>query len=335
MALSPPLLPGPLRVAGERLASPLVFAPMSGISNLPARLLAHEAGAGLVFTETVSARALVEGRPGARRKIHSDPQEGRLAVQLFGAEASYLAEAARRLGDAGYDWVDLNLGCPVKKFQRAGAGAALLREPAGLTGIFRALRAAVPGTFSIKVRLGWDAAHVVAPEVARIAVAEGVDMITVHGRTRAQQYRGRVDRGAIADVVAAVPGTPVLANGDLRSPADVFSMLAATGAAGVMIGRAAVGNPWIFARTLESAAGRGAPPPSPGARLSTLERHVEWLARVIQEPEARTAQLRRYVAAYSKGLPGSGRFRERAQQENDPERIVSLARDFLREREAA
>lgn len=326
---------GLLQVREECLASPLVFAPMSGVSNLPARLLAHEAGAGAVFTETVSARALVEGRPGALRKLHSHPLEGRLAVQLFGAERHFLGEAAARLSASGIDWVDLNLGCPVKKFQRAGAGATLLREPRKIAPLLAAIRSASPGVFSIKIRLGWDASQRVGPEVARIAAAEGVDLVSVHGRTRAQQYRGSVDRDAIAEVVDAVPALPVLANGDIRTPDDVFSMLRDTGAAGVMIGRAAVGNPWIFARTRAAAAGTPDAPPSRHARLETLERHVEWIARSVEDPAARTAQVRRYVAAYSKGLAGSGRFREHALSEEDPDRIVSLARDFLRPSEAA
>ncbi|MGI9431274.1 MAG: tRNA-dihydrouridine synthase, partial [Myxococcota bacterium] len=176
---------------------------------------------------------------------------------------------------------------------------------------------------------------IVAPQVARIAADEGVDLVSVHGRTRAQQYRGQVDREAIAAVVDAVPGLPVLANGDIRSPDDVFEMLRATGAAGVMIGRAAVGNPWIFAHTLAAAEGRSAEAPSGLTRLETLERHVDWITRVVDDEAARTAQLRRYVAAYSKGLAGSGRFREHAQMETDPDRILSLARDFLSTRRAA
>lgn len=332
--MPPPSLPE-CRVRGRRLPSPLVFAPLSGVSNLPARLLAREAGAGLVFTETISARALVEDRPGARRKLTTDPGEGRLAVQLFGGEADLLAEGARRVADAGFDWLDLNLGCPVKKFLRAGAGSALLREPAKLAPLFRALRSAFTETVSIKIRLGWDAAHIVAPEVARIAAAEGIDLVTVHGRTRAQQYRGRADHAAIADVVAAVPGLPVLANGDVRSPDDAFTLLRHTGAAGVMIGRGAVGNPWIFAQTLALAANTPCPEPSAAHRLDTLERHVAWLAHVIDDADARTAQVRRYVAAYSKGLPGSSRFRENALAEACPDRIVALARDFLIRSEAA
>ena len=302
---------------------------MSGISNLPARLLAREAGAGLSFSETISARALVEGRPGALRKLRSDPREGQFAVQVFGSEASFLAEAAANLADRGVRWLDWNLGCPVKKFQRAGAGAVLLREPAKLPPLLAALRRSFPGALSVKMRLGWDASRFVADEVARLSAAEGADLVTVHGRTRAQQYRGHADREAIARVVDAVPGIPVLANGDVRCADDVFTMLDETGAAGVMIGRAAVGNPWIFADALARSAGERSSAPARRVRLATLEHHVDWIARVVDDPKARIAQLRRYVAAYSKGLPGSGRFRERALAETDPDRMMGLAREFL------
>jgi nifR3 family TIM-barrel protein len=308
---------------------------MSGISNLPARLLAREAGAGLVFTETISARALVEDRPGALRKLASHPDEGRLAIQLFGGEAAFLGEATQRLVDRGVGWIDWNLGCPVKKFLRAGAGAALLAEPAKLPRLMRAMRHHMPGTLSVKMRLGPDAAHFVADEVAGMAAAEGFDLVSVHGRTRTQQYRGKADRDGIARVVAAVPQLPVLANGDIRSPEDVFSMLADTGAAGVMIGRAAVGNPWLFAQTLALGSGEQPEAPARRVRYATLERHVDWIQHSINDPAARTAQVRRYVAAYSKGMPGSSRFRERALCESDPATLLSMARVFFGERKAA
>lgn len=324
-----------LSVGARALVSPLAFAPMSGVSNGPARWIAREAGAGLVFTETISARALVEGRETALRKLDRAADEAPLAAQLFGRDPDAMAEACRILADRGLDWVDLNLGCPVKKFERAGAGASLLRELPLVGRIVGSMRAAFPGTLSVKTRLGWDAHSVVAAEVARIAAEQGAELLSVHGRTRAQQYRGRADRDAIAEVVAAVPGLPVLANGDIRTPDDVFAMLGETGAAGVMIGRAAIGNPWIFAHTLERARGEAVRPPSAGERLVVLERHVAWLASAVDDPTARLHQVKRHAAAYSKGLAGGARFRERAIEAADPDQIVRLARAFLGERRAA
>ena len=322
----------PLALGGIRLPNRLAFAPMSGVSTLAARLIAREAGAGLTFTETLSARALVSGRGPARAKLATLPEEDRLAVQLFGSDAAVLGEACRHLADAGFSWVDLNVGCPVPKFIRQGAGAALLREPAKLAGIVKAMRAAFPGVLSVKLRAGWDARHRNAPEVAAALAGEGVELVTIHGRTRAQQYRGRADRALMAEVVAAIPALPVFANGDVRSASDVESLIRETGAAGVMIGRGAVGNPWVFEAALARSAKRGREgAPAAEERLRTLERHVALVARAADDPATRVRELRRYAAAYSRGLPGGKRFRVQAMATEHPDALVALARDFLAE----
>lgn len=328
----------PLEIRGVRLPNRLVMAPMSGVSTLSARLIARDAGAGLVMTETLSARAFLAGRGGAPAKIATVPQEDRLAVQLFGSEPEILAEACGRLAERGFTWIDLNAGCPVPKFIRQGAGAALLRDPARLARIVAAMRARFEGVLSVKLRAGWDAASRNAPVVARQVVDEGADLISIHGRTRAQQYRGRADRVLIREVVRAVPEVPVLANGDVVAPADVAALVLQSGAAGVMIGRGAIGNPWIFEAALAWGGPRELAPPDPATRLRTLERHVELVARAARGPEARVRELRRYAAAYSRGLPGGKQFRIRAMAAREPEALVALARDFLSDaaaREAA
>lgn len=327
----------PLRVGGLELANRLVFAPMSGVSTLPARLIARAAGAGLTMTETLSARALLRGAEQRHLRLGMEHGEDRLAVQLFGADPPALAEACRLLADRGVDWIDLNLGCPVPKFIRKGAGAALMRDPLAVGRIVAAMRAQVPGVLSVKMRAGWDARTRNAPEIARIAADAGADLVTVHGRTRAQQYRGRADRALIRSVVEAVPGLPVLANGDVREPGDVARMASETGAAGVMIGRGAVGHPWIFESALALAAGCAVRPPSATERRLTLERHVELISRVARDPAERVRELRRYAGAYSKGLPGGRAFRVRALGLDDPDALVELARAFLSspQREAA
>jgi nifR3 family TIM-barrel protein len=314
-------------VGSLRLASNLVFAPLSGISSWPARLIAREAGAGLVFTETVSAQGLLRERPEVLRKLETTDGEAPLAFQLFGADPDALGEACARLAERGAAWVDLNMGCPVPRFIRKGAGAALLRDPDRAARAVAAMRRRFPGVLSAKLRSGWDERSRNAPEVARRLVDAGVDALAVHGRTRAQQYRGRADRGVIRAVVDAVPGTPVFANGDVADARAADAMLADTGAAGVMIGRGAVGNPWIFRRA--------ARPAGRGERLAVLERHLELLARACPDPERRLFQLRRYVAAYSKGLPGGVHFRREALAESDPERVVARARAFLAPRAEA
>ncbi len=319
----------PIALRGLTLENNLIAAPMAGVSNLPYRLIAREAGAALAFTETVSAKGLVNGGPKTRRLLRTSPREAPVAFQLFGADPPVLAEACRMLEGEGAAWVDLNAGCPVKKFIRNRAGSALLRDLPRAAAILRAMRRAFSGTLSLKMRTGWDARTTVAPELARIAAAEGVELVSVHGRSRAQQYTGRADRSIIRAVVEAVPDTPVLANGDVRTPEDAFDLLRETGATGVMIGRSAVGNPWIFAQILALARSGRAARPTPGERLATVERHVALMERCFEDPLAFAANLKKYVAAYSKGLAGGAAFREAALRATDRDRILTLTRDFF------
>ena len=190
-------------VVGPRtLERNLVLAPMAGVSNLPFRLIAREAGAALVFTETVSATGLVRGGAKSWRLVESTPREQPLAYQLFGAEVETLAEATRMLADRGAAFIDLNLGCPVKKFICRGAGSALMKTPARVAPIVAAMRAAIPhGVLSVKMRLGWNSESITAPEVACVAQEEGADCVSVHGRTRTQQYAGEADRARIPEGV--------------------------------------------------------------------------------------------------------------------------------------
>ena len=325
----------PISLRLHRLANNLVLAPMAGVSNLPFRLIAREAGAAMGFSETVSAKGLVMGGRKTRRLLETSPREAPVAFQLFGAEPEVLASACRILEDDGVEWIDFNLGCPVKKFIRNGAGSSLLRDLPRTRRIVRAMRESFSGTLSLKMRTGWDESSIVAPEFARMAVDEGVELLSVHGRTRAQQYAGRVDREIIRRVVEAVPEIPVLANGDVAAARDVFDMLRDTGAAGVMIGRGAVGNPWIFEQTL-ALAKCGAPrSPTREERYGAILRHVELMNQAFPDRRAFTANLKKYVAAYSKGMRGGNRFRQAALESSDSGEILSLTRDFFAGEERA
>ena len=319
----------PLPLARTTLDNNLVLAPMAGVSNLPFRLIARQAGAALVFTETVSAKGLVRGGAKTRRLLLTSPRETPCAFQLFGSEPEVLGEACRILAGEGAVWIDLNVGCPVKKFIRNCAGSALLRDLPRFVAIVRAMRAGLSGTLSVKLRTGWDERHIVAPEFAHAAAGEGAELISVHGRTRAQQYRGHADRGAIRRVVEAVPELPVLANGDVTTPADALDMLRETGAAGVMIGRGAMGNPWIFTQILALAGGAAPAAPTAAERLATVERHIGLMAETFAEPRVLAANLKKYLAAYSKGLPASAAFRQAALETDDLDHLLHLARDFF------
>ncbi len=280
-------------------ASPLELrlAPMAGVTNVPFRLLARECGAGLLTSEEIDARALVEDNAHTREIARHLPEEHPLAIQLLGADPDVLAEAARRLEASGADAVDLNMGCPVAKIVAKGQGAALMRDPWRAAVIFRAMRKAVTVPVTAKIRGGWDERAPNAVEIARIAEDEGVDALTVHPRTRSQQFSGQAPWDVIAAVVAAV-SIPVTGNGDVTSRAEAAAMRRATGCAAVMIGRGALGAPWVFCDE----------PPSMAGRAEIIRRHC---ALIAEHLPARLAllQLKKHLAWYSSGRPFGARLR--------------------------
>jgi tRNA-dihydrouridine synthase B len=223
-----------------------------------------------------------------------------------------LAESARRLEATGADAIDLNMGCPVSKIVDKGQGSALMRDPLGAAVVFRTMRKAIGVDFTIKIRGGWDDRTVNAVEIARIAETEGVDAITVHPRTRSQQYSGRAPWEIIASVVDAV-ALPVIGNGDVRSLADAHAMVEATGCAAVMVGRGALGAPWIFA---------GSDTPRDD-RARIIRRHDE-LIHALLPPRTAAIQLKKHLAWYASGFPGASRLREalfRAQDSSEVREI--------------
>jgi len=270
---------------------------MAGVTNAPFRLIARECGAGLLTSEEIDARALVRDNARTLALAAYLPEERPLVMQLLGEDPDILAEAARRLEDAGADGIDLNMGCPVAKIVAKGQGAALMRDPLRAAVIFRTLRKAVAGTLTIKIRGGWDDRTVNAPEIARLAESEGVNGVTVHPRTRSQQYTGRAPWEVIASVVAAVR-IPVVGNGDVRSVEDARAMVAATGCAAVMIGRGALGRPWMF----------GGAETSREERATIIRRHCRLIATHLTE-RAALVQLKKHLAWYSDGLPYAARSR--------------------------
>ena len=275
----------------------LRLAPMAGVTNAPFRLVCREAGAGLLTSEEIDARALVMGNGKTETLARYLPGERPLVMQLLGHDPDVLAEAARRLEAGGADGVDLNMGCPVPKIVAKGQGAALMRDPLAAAVIVRTLRTAVSVPLSVKIRGGWDERALNAVEIARIAAGEGVDAITVHPRSRSQQFTGRAPWAVIADVVRAVR-VPVTGNGDVRSVEDARAMVAATGCAAVMIGRGALGRPWVFR-------GRDV---TREERADVIRRHCTLIAAHLPERLA-LVQLKKHLAWYSEGRPGAARTR--------------------------
>ncbi|HEX9820505.1 MAG TPA: tRNA dihydrouridine synthase DusB [Methylomirabilota bacterium] len=277
----------------------LRLAPMAGVTNAPFRLVCRECGAGPLTSEEIDARALVLGNGKTAALTQYLPDERPIAMQLLGADPDVLAEAARRLEAAGADAIDLNMGCPVAKIVAKGQGSALMRDPLAAAVVFRTLRKAVQGPLTIKIRGGWDERTVNAVEIARLAESEGVEALTVHPRTRSQQFTGRAPWDIVAAVVAAVR-IPVVGNGDVRSGDDARAMVAATGCAAVMIGRGALGAPWIF---------RGASA-TRDDRAAVIRRHCALIEAHLPERLA-LVQLKKHLAWYSAGLPGAAALRPR------------------------
>ena len=275
----------------------MLLAPMSGVSDLAMRRIARRFGAALVFSEMVAAETFLRGETEASVRAEGEGLSPH-AVQIVGCEPGALAETARRVVDAGAVLVDINMGCPSRRVSGALAGAALMRDLDNAERLIATVVKAVSVPVTVKMRLGWDETSLNAPELARRAERVGAQMATVHGRTRSQFYDGRADWGAVRAVVSSV-AIPVIVNGDCATAEDARTMLALSGAAGVMIGRAAVGAPWLVG-ALSRALDDGGPvqePPGKERREAALE-HLDWLVGKLG-PRAGLRHARKHLAAYA------------------------------------
>ena len=296
-----------LKIGSLFLANPLLLAPLSGISNLPFRLLAKEQGCGMVFTEMISAEGLVRNRKATEGLLRSCPAERPLGVQIFGANPSSLAAAAKVAEDCGADAVDINMGCPVRKVVNGGAGAALMKDPSRAGQILQAVRKAVSIPVTVKIRAGWDEKNRNYLEIGRIAEACGVNALTLHGRTRGQGYAGSADWTVIAEAKERLR-IPVVGNGDLNSPEAVGRFFALTRADGAMVGRAALGNPWIFRLILQFFRGEKPVPPTAEEKEGILLRHLRMIVDLRGE-ERGVLEFRKHLLWYTRGLRGCSEFR--------------------------
>ncbi|MDE2293239.1 MAG: tRNA dihydrouridine synthase DusB, partial [Elusimicrobia bacterium] len=302
-----------LRLKGLTLRSAVVQSPMANCTDLPFRLIAREKGLGFAFLEMVSAHALVQGNAKTLDLMKTVPEDRPLGAQLVGCDPDVMGAAAARLEDMGFDLVDLNLGCPVPKVTGGGdgAGSALLCRPDAAGLIFEKVVKAVKRVpVTVKMRLGFkDASGAEAAEVARRAQDAGVSALAVHGRSREQKYTGVADWKAIGRVKAAV-SIPVLGNGDVRSGEDAGRMLAESGCDGVMLGRGALGNPWIYRNVERVLAGSPEPAYEPDfeEKKATLLRHLELELRYEGEHHA-SCNMKRVAAWYFGGVPGAAAFR--------------------------
>ncbi len=298
-----------LRIGSLTLSAPLLLAPLSGISNLPFRLLAKEQGCGLVCTEMISAEGLLRNRRAGERLLKSCPEERPLAAQIFGANPGSMAEAAKVVEGYGIDVLDINMGCPVRKVVNGGSGAALLKDSKGVGEILRSVRKAISIPLTVKIRAGWDEKSMNFLEIARVAEESGVDALTLHGRTRTQGYGIKADWEIIGQTKRHLR-IPVIGNGDLTSPEAIGYFFTQTGVDGAMIGRGATGNPWIFRQALQMAQGLPFEEPSPEEKERTILRHLQMMVDSRGKVHG-VKEFRKHLIWYTRGLRGSSDFRSR------------------------
>ena len=299
---------GKWKIGSVEIENPFVLAPMAGITDLPFRLLCKEQGAGLLYTEMVSAKAISYHNRNTVSLMETDPKEHPVALQLFGSEPELMGEVAKSIEDQPFDILDINMGCPVPKVVNNGEGSALLKDPALIREIIKAVSGAVRKPVTAKMRIGFEGADVDPVEIARIMEDAGAAAIAVHGRTRQQYYSGRADWETIRRIKEAV-SVPVIGNGDVDSPEKAEAMFRETGCDAVMIGRAVRGNPWIF-REMNHYFATGELLPGPS--LEELKEEILRHARMQIEKKGEYTgirEMRKHVAWYTAGMRHSAGIR--------------------------
>ena len=297
-----------MKIGSVTLKNKTILAPLAGITNLPFRLLAKEAGCALVCSEMVSAHGLINKSKRTEQMLYSLPEEKPLSVQIFGSQPDVMAEAARFVESSGADIIDINFGCSVRKIIKTGSGAALMKTPETAEAVIKAVRKVVRIPLTIKLRTGWNPTGNQAFEISQIAESCGVDAITIHPRTAKQGFSGRSDWAIIAKLKKQV-NVPVIGNGDIFCTDDAIAMLEQTRCDAVMIGRMAIGNPWIFSHVLARMRGEAEP-------ATDLEHRFEIMTRYLQESvkyfgeEIACRMMRSRLCWFAKGLRNSSQFRK-------------------------
>ena len=321
-----------MRIGDVTFDSPFLLAPLAGVSDSPFRQLAREQGASGVYTEMVSADGLTRRSQATLDYCAFEGMERPIGIQLFGSDPAIMADATRVLCDlpapARPDLIDINMGCPVRKVVNRCAGAALLQDVPRIAAIVSAMRAVSTVPVTAKIRLGWDGSSRNVVEVAKALEGAGAGAVAIHARTRAEKFEGQAHWEMIAEAKQAV-GIPVIGNGDVRDAADAVRMLETTGCDGVMLGRAAFGDPWVFRRVRAyHQDGTVLAPPTAAERLEAGIRHLAMMVKSVGA-DCAAREMRKHVAWYVKGLPHSARVREQINKTRSVDEMESLLRDYL------